>query len=60
MDRYTRDKLFGLAVLDSGCNITVCGKKWLEVYLETLDKSGKESVSYKDKEVYLRFGDHEA
>ena len=59
MDRFTRDN-FGLAVLDTGCNTTVCGKKWLDVYIDTLDKTGQESVSYREKEVNFRFGDNDS
>ena len=57
MKRFTGDN-FGLAVLDSGCNKTVCGQVWLNVYLESLDEEEIKMVKYETKEVTFKFGDN--
>ena len=49
---------FGLAVLDSGCNVTVCGEDWLKVYLESLNETDLSDVKYEGNEVSFRFGDN--
>ena len=49
---------FGLAVLDSGCNTTVCGKSWLKSYLDTLDEEKQQKVKYDSNSVSFRFGDN--
>ena len=33
-----------MAVLDSGCTQTVCGKTWLNVYYQSLDKKERDAV----------------
>jgi hypothetical protein len=34
-----------LVILDSGCNNTVCGKQWLDVYMESLEEADKDNVT---------------
>ncbi|XP_063688395.1 uncharacterized protein LOC134821623 [Bolinopsis microptera] len=57
MDQFTSDN-FGLAVLDSGCNKTVCGKEWLKVYLQSLSPEDLIKVCYEEKHVSFKFGDN--
>ena len=57
MDQFTSDN-FGLAVLDSGCNKTVCGKEWLKVYLQSLSPEDFIKVCYEEKHVSFKFGDN--
>lgn len=49
-----------LAVLDTGCNITVCGKQWLKVYLESLDDEEMRAVFRSESYVRFKFGDNVA
>ena len=49
---------FGLAVLDSGCNSTVCGEIWLKAYLDSLDAESKKLVKYESNRMFFRFGDN--
>ena len=50
---------FGLAVLDSGCNSTVCGKIWLiRAYLDCLDVESKKSLKYEWNRMFFRFEDN--
>ena len=49
--------LFGMALLDSGCSKTVCGKKWLSAYLDTLSIQDRKSVQRNDSSNKFRFGD---
>ena len=37
-------ELLNMAILDSGCTQSVCGKTWLEVYSQTLPKAVDESL----------------
>lgn len=46
-----------LAVLDSGCNITVCGKKWLAKYVASLDHSDRCKVNTVQSEKVFKFSD---
>ena len=57
MDQFTRDN-YGLAVLDSGCNTTVCGQEWLDVYLSSLPESELAKVTQKNSEMQFKFGDN--
>lgn len=57
MESFTRDN-FGLAVLDSGCNVTVCGQDWLTTYLDSLDDKDLVKVKYDENDVSFRFGDN--
>ena len=58
MTQFTGDNLC-LAVLDTGCNITVCGKEWLKVYLESLDESRLKEVKVEESGTRFKFGDNE-
>lgn len=57
MEQFTRDN-FGLAVLDSGCNTTVCGAQWLDVYLSSLSESDLAKVTREKSEMQFKFGDN--
>ena len=57
MKQFTQDS-FGMAILDSGCNITVCGKGWLEAYLDCLSKEDKHKVKVEKSQVNFKFGDN--
>ena len=50
---------FGHAIIDSGCSRTVCGRSWLESYLETLHRSEMLLVESHPDLVNFRFGDSE-
>ena len=56
MDTLLGDTL-GYAVLDSGCIHTVCGKVWLDTYLDSLSASDKSRVSFQKSNREFRFGD---
>ena len=47
----------GCMILDLGCSKTVCGKKWLELYLDTLDEKQLNKVRYESSNAVFRFGD---
>ena len=49
----------GYAVLDSGCNKTVCGKSWLNAFLETLSRTEHLLVEKHTDNSRFRFGDGE-
>ena len=62
---FTRDKqelqLLGQeaaasGVLDSGCASTVCGKRWLDMFLDQLPDSKKSQVVWKDSNTLFQFG----
>ena len=62
---FTRDKqelqLLGQeaaasGVLDSGCVSTVCGKRWLDMFLDQLPDSKKSQVVWKDSSTLFQFG----
>ena len=57
MVQFTSEN-FGLAVLDSGCNVTVCGEDWLRVYLDSLNEQDLSEVKYDQNEMTFRFGDN--
>ena len=52
-----RTETIGCAVLDTGCNVNVCGEKWLEEYEEMLDRQDKKCVKEYQTDKYFRFGD---
>ena len=58
MQRFTGEN-FGLAVLDTGCNVTVCGEEWLDRYLESLDEEEKRTVRHENSSTSFKFGDNE-
>ena len=47
MSLFLGDTL-GMAILDSGCSKTVCGKQWLSIYLDTLSIQDRKSVRRMD------------
>lgn len=52
-----RKETIGCAVLDTGCNVNVCGAKWLEEYEEMMDGHEKRLVKEYKSDKYFRFGD---
>ena len=52
-----RRETIGCVVLDTGCNINVCGLNWLEEYLEMIDETDRRSVVEQNSNKYFRFGD---
>ena len=44
------------AVLDSACSSTVCGRNWLENYIQSLDPNARERVERKESHKNFRFG----
>ena len=58
MNKFTSDN-FGLAVLDTGCNVTVCGREWLKAFLESLNEEDAACVRSEQSSMYFRFGDNE-
>ena len=57
MEKFTSQN-FCRAVLDTGCNTTVCGKDWLNVYLDSLTNEQKRTVEIEDSNVSFKFGDN--
>ena len=57
MKKFTGENL-GLAVLDTGCNTTVCGREWLDSYLESLNEKDRNKVLKERCAVSFRFGDN--
>ena len=47
----------GKALLDSACTKTVCGDKWLKLYLDTLKDEDKDLVEVMKSDTKFRFGD---
>ena len=47
----------GKALLDSACTKTVCGDKWLKLYLDTLKDEDKDLVEVMSSDTKFRFGD---
>ena len=45
------------AILDSGASTTVCGKKWLDCFLETLPNDSKKKIPYEEGTNCFKFGD---
>ena len=48
--------LGNFAVLDSACSSTVCGKKWLDGYIDSLDKSDKRNIQQTGSRRIFVFG----
>lgn len=48
---------FNCAILDSACTSTVCGKDWLDCYLDSLEKNMLSKVKEYTGEMWFRFGD---
>lgn len=49
----------GSVLLDSGCSKTVCGRPWLQCFLDTLSATEKVQVVYESSSSMFRFGDGE-
>ena len=49
----------GCATLESGCTSTVCGRVWLDTYIDTLSNSESSQVSETPPSKIVRFGDGE-
>ena len=47
------------AVHDGACSSTVCGDKWLECYLESLNEQDRAEVQSKPGTKWFKFGDRE-
>ena len=43
-------------ILDSGASTTICGKKWLDCFLETLPEDSKK-IPYEERTKCFKFGD---
>ena len=48
---------FGLAIIDTGCPRTVCGKDWLKVYIDTLSSKDRSLITSSTSSHKFRFGD---
>ena len=46
----------GCAVLDSGCNKTVCGLEWYNCFLDTLPEKASKKIETKESTTTFRFG----
>ena len=46
----------GYALLDTGCSKTVCGKMWLDWFLDTLSDEERNKVSYYESFAVYKFG----
>ncbi|KAL5262236.1 hypothetical protein ACHWQZ_G007827 [Mnemiopsis leidyi] len=57
MRNFTKEN-FNMAVLDTGCNISVCGKGWLEAYVGGLSDKEKRTVRTEKSKIDFRFGDN--
>ena len=47
----------GTAVIDTACTCTVCGERWLDNYLKTLDELSLKKVKRNPSSIGFRFGD---
>ena len=45
-----------MAIIDTGCPRTVCGKDWLKVYVDTLSAKDRSSISTESSSHKFRFG----
>ena len=54
--RFTGESL-GAAVLDSSASKTVCGKTWIDCYIESLNDKEKELIKSYNSENIFKFGD---
>ena len=50
-------EILGLAVLDSGCTQSVCGKGWLQCYIDMLSPDEVANISEYPSSTHFRFGD---
>ena len=56
MENFVGETL-SCAVLDSGCTRTVCGKVWLNCYLDTLTDDEKKCIKEESSKTSFKFGD---
>ena len=49
----------GTAVIDTACTHIVCGERWLDNYLKTLDELSFQKVKRNPSSIGFRFGDRE-
>ena len=47
----------GYAVLDTGCNTTVCGQIWLQTFIDSLSNGNARRIRHLTKREKFRFGD---
>jgi hypothetical protein len=52
-------ELLNMAILDSGCTQSVCGKDWLNIYRETLPTTVNDALILQESSRSFRFGDGE-
>ena len=52
-------ELLNMALLDSGCTQSVCGKMWLDAYRQTLPMDVNKSIVTESSKRTFRFGDGE-
>ena len=52
-------ELLNMAILDSGCTQSVCGKNWLNIYREKLPPDVNEALIFQESNRSFRFGDGE-
>ena len=46
-----------MAVIDSGCPRTVCGKKWYDTYVDSMSEDQKTNLKCDESNAVFRFGD---
>ena len=51
------DETLGMAIVDSGCSKTVCGKVWMDTYKDQLSDHDKASIREVPSSTKYRFGD---
>ena len=51
------EESMNMALIDSGCTKSCCGKKWLDAYLETLNKEEVAEIQNKESNAVFKFGD---
>ena len=56
---YFLGETLGMAILDSGCAKTVCGKAWYESYFDTLSVQDRQFLKKVDSVGSFHFGDGE-
>ena len=50
-------EILSYVILDSGCAKSICGKVWLQCYLDALNQSDKSSVQEQESSSKFKFGD---
>ena len=53
------NEAFGSAVIDTACTKTVCGEKWMNMYLKMLNDEGQKNVCTSKSAQSFKFGDGE-